>query len=1262
MGEGEHDQELCRKALHWIGLGYKKIDPLALCEGISIPDDQDLMDKELVVDPDWISRSCSSLIRLAGQESDYPHFELAHFTVKEYLRSIKPGSKRSHFRYVEDTASRELLGSSLKFLAFPIFDRRPTIAASEIQKITERNAQHPFYSVAAGYMFCCGNEYWDDSLGEDLSLLLQDNTMMQHAIKLFDPEKRGMFLSWILQAMWYWPETTLDEQDFFNIIGLILAPEFSTLHMAASLALLPICMHLLNSNQVNLNAYCRLGTPLHALLAGPDLFWPGGGFRYDPRRHYPFHAGSRVSAYDRRRQCLETFVEHRGDTSIRLDGTSTFQMAINSSVQATDNKLWIEPLINASTVINEDCIAYFKNKLDSGSLDPSIVDTVFTLGSRPDISSGWARLASLVHTKRMEEKVSEGEHLQRDLEYRISDEDFFDAVRISLDQNLTDTLRILVQDPRFHSDSYIPYGNSRPMPILHFAIRSGSLGSVQLLLEVGCDPKVIDQSDQWTTLHQCALSDGYDAEITALLLNSGVVDSAKNDLGETCWHIAAEQGNIPVLKVLFDLGCDTDKSLATISHAGRTPLASAILNAEVETALMLLNHCSTQREFYQSDRSLLNKAAAIGSDELFQCLHEKLAKAKATDAIQFSKPLENINMMCSPRLLDYLMNSWAAGATDTSHFLENYLLDANISRYEDPGMYPWRADMSHIIQRLLPPNDAMYHDGNPAPHYWTIFCEKVVSNLTKACGHEKAQCRTGLISMIFEIVIQSGVLDSYERCANIPSYEVLFRSLLDRGDHIRCSWIASSVQKVIEASTLATNLANQATSNELLLKAVQESNVELVRQLLDHGVDIHAAHGPLSPVEQACYTASLPIFHLVIQFSDRMLINRTGSQGKTLLHWAVSGTVPGYLSKIQQLLKLGANIESKVKDPNAHTALTLASQNYRQDIVALLVSEGANTLHRGRDGWSILHAAAATGDLRYIQSLLPPKAPMSFWLGTCESPLLYFNRKPHITENTKAIHLAACNGRSNFLRFMIQNHVPLDVDAVTGNPFLTPLHLACFYGHLEIVEILVSLKANVNARSGGGTLAIDLAARNNHLGVFKKLLKSGSEKPSSLFSDLVTKLMAKDAECMEDAREATALSRFDFEKAIIRGDIDRCRALMAKGQSINKELITQSYTPLVRAVVEGQTDIVDWLISLEVEVKNPIIRSLHPSLRCIASLSTHHIPSARTLSGVMGLALKQNVSWYESMLSPLHIAILDNKTQALDVILKHIRKNDHAYW
>lgn len=1263
MEEEESDRQICRKALHLIGLGYRKIGPMALCEAISIPEDQDLVEKDLWVEPDWVSRMCSSLVRLADHGSKDAHFQLAHFTVKEYLRSIKPQSKRGLFWFSEDEAIQALFRTSLRFLISPVFDRKPIIAKSEIQRMADRNEDHPFYAIAADYMFCCGSG-WDQRLSEQLSLLLEDEMMMEQAIELFNSDKNGTFLSWVLQFVcaWMLEDGPIEEDQFFRLLGIILAPEFSALHIAAMLALPSICAYLIENDGVNPNMCGRLGAPLHALLAGFPLLCPQNEFQYCPSTHHRDLEKSTLQGYDQPRKCLEILLEHGAHTSLRWNKTSVIEMAINNSIRDNYDKLWIYPLVTQSTIVPEDFIEIFKESLMGEATEQPLLNAILNIGSDPDAAPGWARLASLIHTRHMGSVYrAEGSDATIDVLEKISDEDFADGVQNSIKQDLTDGLREFVQDPRFHPQFYISYDDCRQMPILHYAIYEGSIKSVELLLDAGCDPRVVDDDDGWTALHQCAVEDTCGAEIMALLLKSGADESAKNNAGDTCWHFAAERGNTSILNVLVEMGSDTKQSLATASSAGRTPLASAIHEGQLETAMMLLDHCGPDLQFFQSDQPLLNGAAAIGSKDLFLRLYAKLREANATEAIESSKPLHHINMSCSMELVDYLLGSWAVKKGEASIVLTKFLSHANDEVFKDQEKYPSRAAMDHTIRSLLPPKGVFDHDGHTPQQFWNIFCENVVPNLTKVCEHKDAQCRTGLISMIVEILIDVGVLDSYERNASLASYRVLFRSLLDRGNNLKCLWIASSVQKVIQATRLPLEFSNEAVSIELLSNAVQQFNNDLVCQLLDHGVDIHTAHGRLSPVEQACYTSDLTTFNLIIGHLDKLLINRTGSEGKTLLHWAVSGTVPGYLEKIERLLELGTNVDSEVSDPNADTALILASRTYRQDIFALLISKGANYLHRARDGWSVLHAAAASGDFRYIQSLLSSEPPRSFWLGTCTSSFINVDAKPHFTENTAAIHLAARYGKSNFLRFMVQNDLPFDVNGVTGYPSLTPLHLASLFGHHDTVEILISSNANVNARDAHQNLAADLAASKGHLEVMKLLLKAGSEEPSNRLSGAIARLMSNGTGDVEDAQDSKALSRFHFEQAIVLGHLERCKELVQRGQSINTELLTHSYTPLLCAVVNEQTGIVDWLVSMGVKVTNPDIESLHPSLRCIASLTIHHIASPKTLAAVMSLALKQNVSWYGSILSPLHAAILDDNMEALSVTLKHIRENDHAY-
>lgn len=500
--------------------------------------------------------------------------------------------------------------------------------------------------------------------------------LLSYAKKLFHPDKTGTFLAWVLQARLSDSEdvTEVNIEVFCSIIGLLLAPEFTSLHVAAMLALPSVCKHLIDVGKVDPNLCCRIGTPLHALLAGTSLLGGLRDLKYDSEFHFRDHAEPDPVAYDQLRKCLKLLLENGADTSICWNTTSIFEVAVNNSVQNTGDEAWMYPLINASTVmITDSCIGDFWQHLSSGDINKSFLHAIMELGSTSDILPGWARLASLVQTWRMEsEHAFEAGIPSLGLQVRVSDEDFADTIRISIEQNMTDTLAALVEDSRFSPDMHktdIHYFLDRPL--LHLAIQSGNMKSVELLLNAGCDIQVANDFSGWTSLHECAdaVSGAGNAAITTLIIESGALISAKNNQGKTCWHLAAQNGDFHVLEVLIGMNCDSRESLTTTSNEGRTPLASAILEKWSHAATLLLDQCHEEPRYFKSDQSLLDQAAAIGSETLFRRLHEKLKEAEEIEEIESSKPFDHIDEHCSPDLLDYLLDSWLLDSNLNSNTL-----------------------------------------------------------------------------------------------------------------------------------------------------------------------------------------------------------------------------------------------------------------------------------------------------------------------------------------------------------------------------------------------------------------------------------------------------------------------------------------------------------------------------------------------------------------------------------------------------------------
>lgn len=77
--------------------------------------------------------------------------------------------------------------------------------------------------------------------------------------------------------------------------------------------------------------------------------------------------------------------------------------------------------------------------------------------------------------------------------------------------------------------------------------------------------------------------------------------------------------------------------------------------------------------------------------------------------------------------------------------------------------------------------------------------------------------------------------------------------------------------------------------------------------------------------------------------------------------------------------------------------------------------------------------------------------------------------------------------------FLIQSNETINVDInVTNQPEETPLHEACFHGHLENVKSLISNGSNVNLKNQYGETPLHEACLLGHLDIVKYLISNGA--------------------------------------------------------------------------------------------------------------------------------------------------------------------------
>lgn len=214
------------------------------------------------------------------------------------------------------------------------------------------------------------------------------------------------------------------------------------------------------------------------------------------------------------------------------------------------------------------------------------------------------------------------------------------------------------------------------------------------------------------------------------------------------------------------------------------------------------------------------------------------------------------------------------------------------------------------------------------------------------------------------------------------------------------------------------------------------------------------------------------------------------------------------------------------------------------------------------------------------------------------------------TTKVTPLHLGAAGGHVNFINFLLDQHV--DADAADDYK-RTPLYMACMSGHTEIVNKLLE-KSNVNVKCACGTTAVskaaengfveilrlllekgasistenqdgespkDLATRNGHLNVLRKLREYEEKQQAMLFKAARNGLVSEVRRLIDGGIDAGARSEFGtsvLDQAAQNGKEEVVRFLLEEKRVSAKEANKSGVTPLHLAARNGHEAVVRLLI------------------------------------------------------------------------------------
>ncbi len=233
----------------------------------------------------------------------------------------------------------------------------------------------------------------------------------------------------------------------------------------------------------------------------------------------------------------------------------------------------------------------------------------------------------------------------------------------------------------------------------------------------------------------------------------------------------------------------------------------------------------------------------------------------------------------------------------------------------------------------------------------------------------------------------------------------------------------------------------------------------------------------------------------------------------------------GNVARVARLLKAGVN-------PNHSLDVTPVFSAYRarhHDIVRLLLQAGARPDDTNQqDGTNILSVACENDDVSIL--------PLLFEHGSDPN---------HPVMGSRPLVIAADKGNFNTVLFLLDHGANINI---TDNTNLTALHAACYHGHVDVVDLLLSRHANPNVISENGT-ALTTACQKEHI-------------------DVIDRLLAIDVDLNLPDRDGLTALMFACKKS----NFDIIDRLLVHGANVNLA-DPRGWTALMYASQEGSSDI-----------------------------------------------------------------------------------------
>lgn len=680
----------------------------------------------------------------------------------------------------------------------------------------------------------------------------------------------------------------------------------------------------------------------------------------------------------------------------------------------------------------------------------------------------------------------------------------------------------------------------------------GNVGVVQNLLDAGAEINAAPAHSLGRTALQAAAGAGHKQIVSLLLKAQANVNAPPaENYGRTALQAAAEGGHRTVVQLLVAAGADVNAppagnggrtALQAAAEGGHNPVVEVLLNAKVDV---------DSGPAKISGRTAMEAAVKGGHIQVVELLLAAGADINSPVSGDGQTPLEAAAEVGHKELVELLLRA-KADVNSPNPSSGRTALQAAVE-----------GSQMEVVKVLLAANA----DVNAAPGGWP---GRTALQAAAAGGH----------TQLVELLLAAGA------DVNAPA-----------GNYGRTALLAAAqgghtvVVKLLLASKASVNIPLERSRQTALQVAVDGGHILIVKMLLAAGADVNAAPSgwPQHTALQAAARGGNKELVRLLLHAGADVNSPAMYNGQTALQAAASR---GHNELVDILLLAKASVKGATSI-HENTALKAAALGGHTGIVTALLLAQANGVHMKRETEAIteentdttafqlgeawleaLDLAAAGGHKELVESLLVTGAGI-------EDPLS-FSASSFLSAAGVDPRLVACFQGPGF-----------GIESEFARPRYNALQAAASGGHIEVVEVLLQARMDVNGPCSTKTTALQAAAKSGHAEVVELLIRAKADVNAPPVSvDGVTALHA----------------------AVQGGHKEVVDMLLSAKADPNFLVPRYGSTPLQEAAQRGHTEIVELLLAAKAKV-NAIVHggltALHRAVDCGHMEAVEHLLAAK---------------------------------------------------